>query len=101
MHRFGAVIQALTGFKIRKTDGVITAPGLLTCDNFLNYGPKPESDLDAHLNFQTCVQTALSSTKILPHDYPFLNEECNLDVRWISNSEGVVHHILDLARKVS
>ena len=101
MHRIGAVIQALTGSLIRETDGVITAPGLLTRDDYLNYGLKPESGLDANFNFQASVQSALSSTEGSPHYYPFLNDECNLEVRWISNSEGSVQHILDLAQTMS
>ena len=47
MHRLGAVIQALTGSKIRETDGIITAPELLTRDDYLICGLKPKYDLCA------------------------------------------------------
>jgi hypothetical protein len=87
--------------KLRETAGVITGPATLTCDNYQNYGLKPDSDLEDDFNLRTSIQKALCSGGVAPRVYPFLNKECHLKVRRISASKESVAHILDLSQKMS
>jgi len=100
-HRLGAMVQALTGSKIRETDGVIKEPNRLTIDDFSNYRLIPEKKLPPDFDFNSCVQEALASSDNSSGDFPMLHEVCAIEVRWISTTEESVSHILSLARQLS
>ena len=100
-HRLGAMIQALTGSKIRETDGVIMKPGQLTMSDFINYGLQPADEVDEDFDFQAHVQYALTSNEDATRTFPFLHEVCSINVRWISTINETVPDILKLARQIS
>ena len=53
------MVQALTGSKIRETDGVIDTPGQFSLGDFINYGLQPAKDVNTNFEFQQHVQQAL------------------------------------------